>query len=92
MAYAFDGCTNLVNAPAIGAKVVNCHSAFKNCVNLAGNITLVNTSIASANLVNMFYGCNASKAKTLRCPTGSTTYTSAIATCNAKNGVTVVAY
>ena len=81
-----------VNAPEIGQNVVNHHSTFKSCTNLAGNITLINTSVTEANMTNMFYGCNASIPKTLRCPTGSLTYNSAINVVDGKNGVTVVAY
>ncbi|OQA64079.1 MAG: hypothetical protein BWY38_03078 [Ignavibacteria bacterium ADurb.Bin266] len=92
MHYTFYSCSNLVNAPEIGQNVVNHHSTFKSCTNLAGNITLINTSVTEANMTNMFYGCNASIAKNLRCPSGSATYNSAINVVDGKNGVTVVAY
>jgi hypothetical protein len=88
----FSSCSKLVNAPEIGQNVVNHHSTFKSCTNLAGNITLINTSVTEVNMTDMFYGCNASIPKTLRCPTGSLTYNSAINVVDGKNGVTVVAY
>ena len=88
----FQSCSNLVNAPEIGQNIVNHHSTFSGCTNLAGNITLINTSVTEANMTNMFYGCNASIPKTLRCPTGSLTYNSAINVVDGNDGVTVVAY
>ena len=72
MDQTFYNCRNLVNAPIIPANVTNMSYTFMSCTNLAGNITLINTSVA--NITNMFYGCNASITKTLRCPTGSATY------------------
>ena len=90
MSYTFMSCTNLVNAPTIGANVTDMSYTFMSCTNLAGNITLINTSVA--NMTNMFYGCNASITKTLRCPTGSATYNLAVNVVHGKNGVTVVAY
>ena len=90
MAYTFRLCSNLVNAPVMGSKVVNMLGSFQNCTNLIGDITLVNANIT--NLTNCFYGTNASKAKTLYVPSGSATYTKAMAQCDGKNGVTVVAY
>ena len=88
----FQSCSNLVNAPEIGQNIVNHHSTFSGCTNLAGNITLINTSVTEVNMTNMFYGCNASIPKTLRCPTGSLTYNSAINVVDGNDGVTVVAY
>jgi hypothetical protein len=90
MRYTFHACSKLVNAPVIGSNVVNMNSSFYNCTNLIGDITLVNANIT--NLTNCFYGTNASKPKTLYVPAGSATYNLAIAQCDGKNGVTVVAY
>ena len=90
MDQTFYNCRNLVNAPIIPANVTNMSYTFMSCTNLAGNITLINTSVA--NMTNMFYGCNASITKTLRCPTGSATYNLAVNVVHGKNGVTVVAY
>lgn len=90
MYYTFGNCFNLVNAPVIGSKVVNMSYSFCNCTNLIGDITLVNANVT--NLTNCFYGTNASKSKTLYVPAGSKTYNLAIARCDGKNGVTVVAY
>ena len=90
MAYTFWNCSVLVNAPTIGVNVTNMRYTFFNCVKLVGNITVVNTGVTT--FLNCFYGCNASLAKNLRCPTGSASYNLAINVCNGINGVTVVAY
>ena len=90
MGFTFYSCSRLVNAPTIGANVTNMASTFRYCWNLAGDITVVNVGITS--FTDCFDGCNASLAKTLRCPTGSASYDLAMTTCDGKNGVTVVAY
>jgi hypothetical protein len=66
------------------------YGTFTGCIKLVGNITLVNTEVNV--FTDCFKNCNASLAKTLRCPTGSNTYTLAMSECHGKNGVTVVAY
>ena len=90
MPSTFSGCTNLVNAPVIPANVTDMSSTFQGCTNLAGNITVVNIGVTS--FTDCFTGCNASIAKTLRCPTGSASYNLAFNICHGKNGVTLVAY
>ena len=90
MAYTFASCSGIVNAPTIGVNVTSMGYTFYFCTNLAGNITIVNANVT--NFTACFTGCNASIAKTLRCPTGSASYNLAINVCNGINGVTVVAY
>jgi len=66
------------------------YATFQSCSNLVGDIVIKNANVT--NFTNCFYGCDASKAKTLKCPAGSASYNLAINVCNGKNGVTVVAY
>ena len=86
----FRYCSKLVNAPTIPANVTNMAYTFQSCTNLVGDITVVNANVT--NFTNCFYGCNASLAKTLYCPTGSASYNLAINVSNGINGVTVIAY
>ena len=90
MTDAFRSCSNLIEVDLIPDSVTNMAYTFYSCTNLVGDITVVNANVT--NFTNCFYGCNASLAKTLYCPTGSASYNLAINVSNGINGVTVIAY
>ena len=86
----FMGCTSLVTAPEMPSSLTTMYSTFRECWNLTGDIVLTSEDITS--FAWCFLGCDPSKPKILKCPAGSTTYTTAMATVDGTYGVTVEAY
>ena len=54
MAYAFNGCSNLINAPVIPANVTSMSNTFNNCRNII-NAPIIPTSVTDMSYT--FFGC-----------------------------------